>query len=230
MPDLAHVACFFIYQQKVDLGRRSQDTEDTMGALLKFSRAIDWLNAQVGKYAIWLIMGSTVISALNAVVRYTFNTSSNGLLEIQWYLFAWSFLIAAGFTLLHREHVRIDVINSRLSKKKQIWIDILGFAFFLTPVCLLVLYYGVPMLMQKYASGEMSGNPGGLIRWPVWLAIPVGFTLLMLQGWSELIKRVAFLTGHGPDPTVKADEKSAEEELAEILRQRESSQAAPVSR
>jgi len=230
MPDLAHVACFFIYQQKVDLGRRSQDTEDTMGALLKFSRAIDWLNAQVGKYAIWLIMGSTVISAINAVVRYTFNTSSNGLLEIQWYLFAWSFLIAAGFTLLHREHVRIDVINSRLSKKKQIWIDILGFAFFLTPVCLLVLYYGVPMLMQKYASGEMSGNPGGLIRWPVWLAIPVGFTLLMLQGWSELIKRVAFLTGHGPDPTVKAGEKSAEEELAEILRQRESSQAAPVSR
>lgn len=230
MPDLAHVACFFIYQQKVDLGRRSQDTEETMGALLKFSRAIDWLNAQVGKYAIWLIMGSTVVSALNAVVRYTFNTSSNGLLEIQWYLFAWSFLIAAGFTLLHREHVRIDVINSRLSKKKQIWIDILGFAFFLTPVCLLVLYYGVPMLMQKYASGEMSGNPGGLIRWPVWLAIPVGFTLLMLQGWSELIKRVAFLTGHGPDPTVKAGEKSAEEELAEILRQRESSQAAPVSR
>lgn len=201
-----------------------------MGALLKFSRAIDWLNAQVGKYAIWLIMGSTVVSALNAVVRYTFNTSSNGLLEIQWYLFAWSFLIAAGFTLLHREHVRIDVINSRLSKKKQIWIDILGFAFFLTPVCLLVLYYGVPMLMQKYASGEMSGNPGGLIRWPVWLAIPVGFTLLMLQGWSELIKRVAFLTGHGPDPTVKAGEKSAEEELAEILRQRESSKAAPVSR
>lgn len=230
MPDLAHVACFFIYQQKVDLGRRSQDTEETMGALLKFSRAIDWLNAQVGKYAIWLIMGSTVVSALNAVVRYTFNTSSNGLLEIQWYLFAWSFLIAAGFTLLHREHVRIDVINSRLSKKKQIWIDILGFAFFLTPVCLLVLYYGVPMLMQKYASGEMSGNPGGLIRWPVWLAIPVGFTLLMLQGWSELIKRVAFLTGHGPDPTVKAGEKSAEEELAEILRQRESSKAAPVSR
>ncbi len=193
-----------------------------MGALLKFSRAIDWLNAQVGKYAIWLIMGSTVISAINALVRYTFNTSSNAFLEIQWYLFAWSFLIAAGFTLLHREHVRIDVINSRLSKKKQIWIDILGFAFFLTPVCLLVLSYCIPVLVQKYTSGEMSGNPGGLIRWPVWLAIPFGFTLLMLQGWSELIKRVAFLRGEGPDPTVKAGEKSAEEELAELLRQRES--------
>lgn len=201
----------------------------TMGALLKFSRAIDWLNAQVGKYAIWLIMGSTLISALNAVVRYTFNTSSNAMLEIQWYLFAWSFLIAAAFTLLNREHVRIDVINSRLSKKTQMWIDILGFAFFLTPVCLLVLDFCIPMLIQKYQSGEMSGNPGGLIRWPVWLAIPVGFTLLMLQGWSELIKRVAFLRGQGPDPTLKAGEKSAEEELAEILRQREASKTEATS-
>jgi TRAP-type mannitol/chloroaromatic compound transport system permease small subunit len=200
-----------------------------MGALLKLSRAIDGLNAWIGRYAIWLIMGSTVISAVNALVRYTFNTSSNAFLEIQWYLFAWSFLIAAGFTLLNREHVRIDVINSRLSKKAQIWIDILGFAFFLTPVCLLVLYYGTPILMDKYTSGEMSGNPGGLIRWPVWLAIPVGFTLLMLQGWSELIKRVAFLTGRGPDPTIKAGEKSAEEELAEILSKRESATGAPLS-
>jgi len=200
-----------------------------MGALLQFSRAIDWLNAQVGKYAIWLIMGSTLISALNAVVRYTFNTSSNAMLEIQWYLFAWSFLIAAAFTLLNREHVRIDVINSRLSKKTQMWIDILGFAFFLTPVCLLVLDFCIPMLIQKYQSGEMSGNPGGLIRWPVWLAIPVGFTLLMLQGWSELIKRVAFLRGQGPDPTLKAGEKSAEEELAEILRQREASKTEATS-
>ena len=108
--------------------------------MLKLSRAIDWLNAQVGKYAIWLILAATVISALNAVVRKIFNTSSNAFLEVQWYLFAWSFLIAAGFTLLHREHVRIDVINSRLSKRKQVWIDIIGFAFFLTPLCLTVLY------------------------------------------------------------------------------------------
>lgn len=200
-----------------------------MGVLLNFSRAVDRLNAWVGKYAIWLILGSTVISAVNALVRYTFNTSSNAFLEIQWYLFAWSFLVAAGFTLLHREHVRIDVINSHLSKKAQIWIDIIGFAFFLTPVCLLVLYYGIPLLMEKYSSGEMSGNPGGLIRWPVWLAIPVGFTLLMLQGWSELIKRVAFITGHGPDPTIKAGEKSAEEELAEILSQRQSAKISPGS-
>lgn len=196
-----------------------------MQGLLKLARAIDWFNAQIGKVVIWLIMASTVISALNALVRYIFNTSSNAFLEVQWYLFAWSFLVAAGFTLLNREHVRIDVINSRLSKRTQIWIDILGFAFFLTPLCLLVLYYTVPMTMQQYTSGEMSGNPGGLIRWPVWLALPVGFTLLMIQGWSELIKRIAFLTGDGPDPTIKAEEKSAEEELAEVLRQRAAQEA-----
>jgi TRAP-type mannitol/chloroaromatic compound transport system permease small subunit len=191
-----------------------------MQGLMKLSRAIDWLNAQVGKYAIWIILASTVISTLNAVVRKVFNTSSNAYLEVQWYLFAWSFLIAAGFTLLNREHVRIDVLNSRLSKRTQMWIDILGFALFLTPLCVVVLYYTVPMLISQYQSGEMSGNSGGLIRWPVWLALPVGFTLLLLQGWSELIKRVAFLRGVGPDPTLKAGEKSAEEELAEVLRER----------
>jgi TRAP-type mannitol/chloroaromatic compound transport system permease small subunit len=201
-----------------------------MQGLVKLSRAIDWLNAQVGKYVIWLILASTAISAINAIVRKVFNTSSNAYLEVQWYLFAWSFLVAAGFTLLNREHVRIDVVNSRLPKKAQIWIDIIGFALFLTPLCLLVLYYTIPMTIQQYQSGEMSGNPGGLIRWPVWLALPVGFTLLMIQGWSELIKRIAFLRGEGPDPTVKVGEKSAEEELAEILRERETAKAgAPAS-
>ncbi|TPG20700.1 TRAP transporter small permease subunit [Variovorax guangxiensis] len=191
-----------------------------MQGLMKLSRAIDWLNAQVGKYAIWIILASTAISAVNAVVRKAFNTSSNAYLEVQWYLFAWSFLIAAGFTLLNREHVRIDVLNSRLSKRTQMWIDILGFAAFLTPLCIVVLYYTIPMTFSMHQTGEMSGNPGGLIRWPVWLALPVGFTLLLLQGWSELIKRVAFLRGVGPDPTVKLGEKTAEEELAEVLRER----------
>ncbi|MFD1709971.1 TRAP transporter small permease subunit [Ottowia sp. GY511] len=189
-----------------------------MQALLKLSRAIDWLNAQVGKYVIWLIFAATVISALNAIVRKAFNYSSNGFLEVQWYLFAWSFLVAAGYTLLQREHVRIDVLNSRLPKKAQVWIDIIGFAFFLTPLCLMVLYMGVPMVIEKYQSGEMSGNPGGLIRWPVWLALPIGFFLLMLQGWSELIKRIAFLRGVGPDPMGRLSDQSAEEELAEALR------------
>jgi len=198
-----------------------------MSALLKFSRAIDWLNSFVGKWSIWLILASTLISAGNAVVRKVFDTSSNAYLEAQWYLFAWSFMIAAGFTLLQREHVRIDVLNSRLSKRKQIWIDIFGFAAFLTPVCLVALYFTIPMLIQKYQTGEMSGNVGGLIRWPVWLAMPLGFGLLLLQGWSELIKRVAFLTGDGPDPTVKPGEKTAEEELAEVLRER-NEQAGPA--
>ena len=200
-----------------------------MHALLKFSSAVDWLNRQVGKHAIWLILAATAISAINAIVRKVFNTSSNAYLEVQWYLFAWPFLIAAGYTRHNREHVRLDAVNSRLSKRTQMWIDIVGFALFLTPLCLLVLYYTVPMTVQQFQTGELSGNPGGLIRWPVWLALPVGFTLLLLQGWSELIKRIAFLTGDGPDPTLKAGEKSAEEELAEILRLRtEQEQAAAV--
>ena len=189
-----------------------------MQALLKLSRAIDGLNAFVGKYVIWLIFAATAVSAINALVRKIFGVSSNAFLEAQWYLYAWSFLAAAGFTLLHREHVRIDVINSRLSKKTQVWIDIVGFAFFLTPLCLTILWLSTPVAIQMYQSGEVSGNPGGLIRWPVWAAIPVGITLLMLQGWSELIKRIAFLTGNGPDPMGKLQDKSAEEELAEALR------------
>ena len=189
-----------------------------MQALLALSRAIDRLNAFVGKYAIWLIFASTFISAANAIIRKVFDYSSNGFLEVQWYLFAWSFLIAAGFTLLHREHVRIDVVNSRLSKKTQVWIDILGFTCFLLPLCITILYLSTPVFLQMYHSGEVSGNPGGLIRWPVWLAIPVGITLLMLQGISELIKRIALLTGDGPDPMGKITDKSAEEELAEALR------------
>ena len=200
-----------------------------MQALLRLSRGIDAINAFVGKYVIWLIFASTVISALNAVVRKAFNYSSNGFLEVQWYLFAWSFLVAAGYTLLHREHVRIDVLNSRLSKRTQVWIDIIGFALFLTPLCIMVLYMGIPMLISKYQSGEISGNPGGLIRWPVWAALPVGFGLLMLQGWSELIKRIAFLRGLGPDPMGRLTDKSAEEELAEALRRETSPDAAPAA-
>ena len=197
-----------------------------MHALLQLSRAIDRLNAFVGKYAIWLIFGATVISAVNAVIRKAFNYSSNGFLEVQWYLFAWSFLIAAGYTLLKREHVRIDVLNSHLPRKVRLAIEILGLTFFLTPMCIMVLFFTVPLTIQMFESGEMSNNPGGLIRWPVWLALPVGFTLLLLQGWSELIKCLAFVTGQGPDPLVKADEPSGEQALIEALRAAESSKTA----
>jgi TRAP-type mannitol/chloroaromatic compound transport system permease small subunit len=189
-----------------------------MQALLSFSRGIDWLNERVGRAVIWLILASTVISGLNAVVRKAFNYSSNGFLEVQWYLFAAAFLLAAGYTLLHREHVRVDVVSSRFSKRTQIWLDVVGFTFFLTPVCLAVLWFAFPFFLQGYQSGEMSSNAGGLIRWPVYLMMPLGFGLLLLQGWSELIKRIAFLKGLIPDPTVKPDEKTAEEELAESIR------------
>ena len=188
-----------------------------MRVLLKFSNAVDWLNRQIGKYAIWLILASTVISGVNALVRKIFNFSSNAFLEVQWYLFAAAFLLAAGYTLLNNEHVKIDVIYSKFSRTKQIWIDIIGFTFFLTPVCLAVLWYSMPFFLKGYHSGEMSNNAGGLIRWPVYALMPIGFTLLMLQGWSELIKRFAFLQGLIEDPAIKRDEKSAEEELAESI-------------
>ncbi|NMM06161.1 TRAP transporter small permease subunit [Polaromonas sp.] len=196
-----------------------------MRALLKFSNAVDWLNTQIGKYVIWLILASTVISGVNAVVRKVFNMSSNAYLEVQWYFFAASFLIAAGYTLLNNEHVRIDVISSRLSKRGQVWIDIIGFSFFLTPICLVVLWYGIPFFLQGWQSGETSSNAGGLIRWPVYAMIPIGFTLLMLQGWSELIKRIAFLNGLIDDPSLKREEKTAEEELAEAIRRLAASKA-----
>ena len=188
-----------------------------MRALLKFSNAVDWLNAQIGKYVIWLILASTVISGVNAVVRKVFNMSSNAFLEIQWYLFAGAFLLAAGYTLLQGEHVKIDVVSSRFSKRTQIWLDVVGFTLFLTPLCLTILYYAIPFFLRGWHSGEMSSNAGGLIRWPVYAMIPLGFGLLLLQGLSELIKRIAFLMGLIEDPTAKKVEKSAEEELAEAI-------------
>jgi TRAP-type mannitol/chloroaromatic compound transport system permease small subunit len=192
-----------------------------MQALLKLSRAIDALNAFVGRYVIWLILAATVISGVNAVIRKAFNYSSNAFLEVQWYFFAASFLLAAGYTLLEKEHVKVDVINAKLSLRTRVWIDVFGFAFFLTPVCLLVLYYGVPFFLQALESGEMSSNAGGLIRWPVYLMMPLGFGLLLVQGISEFIKRIAFLRGLIDDPTVKILEKTPEEELAEAIRKAE---------
>jgi TRAP-type mannitol/chloroaromatic compound transport system permease small subunit len=188
-----------------------------MRALLKFSNAVDWLNSLVGRYVIWLILASTVISGVNAAVRKAFNMSSNAYLEVQWYLFAASFLLAAGYTLLQGEHVRIDVIAGRLSKRAQIWIDVFGFVVFLTPLCIAILWFSIPFFIKGFNSGEMSNNAGGLIRWPVFLMMPLGFALLLLQGWSELIKRIAYLQGLIDDPTLKKVAKTAEEELAEEI-------------
>lgn len=189
-----------------------------MSALLKLSGLIDGLNRWIGRWVIWLVLASTVISGVNAIVRKVFNTSSNAFLEVQWYLFAASFMLAAGYTLLNNEHVRIDVVVGRFSKRTQMWVDVFGFVVFLMPLCIAALYYGVPWFLQAFHSGEVSSNAGGLIRWPVYLMLPLGFTLLLLQGVSELIKRLAFLQGLIPDPTRKEGDKSAEEELAEAIR------------
>ncbi|TDP74866.1 TRAP transporter small permease subunit [Roseateles toxinivorans] len=190
-----------------------------MSPLLKLSALIDGLNRFIGRWVIWLVLASTVISAVNAIVRKVFNYSSNAFLEVQWYLFAASFLLAAGYTLLNNEHVRIDVIVGRFSKRVQMWVDVFGFVVFLMPVCLTILYLGIPFFLQGYHSNEMSSNAGGLILWPVYALIPLGFGLLMLQGISELIKRLAFLQGLIEDPTKKAVAMTAEEELAEAIRQ-----------
>jgi TRAP-type mannitol/chloroaromatic compound transport system permease small subunit len=189
-----------------------------VSALLKLSGLIDGLNRFVGRWVIWLILASTAISAINAVIRKAFNYSSNAFLEVQWYLFAASFMLAAGYTLLNNEHVRIDVVVGRFSKRVQTWIDVFGFTVFLLPLCGVVLYLGVPFFLQGLRSGEMSSNAGGLIMWPAYLMIPMGFSLLLLQGISELIKRIAFLAGLIDDPTKKAETKTAEEELAEAIR------------
>jgi TRAP-type mannitol/chloroaromatic compound transport system permease small subunit len=200
-----------------------------MHALLKISRAVDWLNTQIGKHVIWLILASTVISAVNAAVRKAFNVSSNAYLEVQWYLFAASFLLASAYTLLNGEHVKIDVIYSRWSKRVQIWIDVLGFTFFLLPFCAAVLWFSVPFFLQGYRSNELSPSAGGLILWPVYAMMPLGFALLFLQGFSELIKRIAFLLGLIPDPTLKKIEKTAEEELAEAIQKLAEEKAAKAN-
>jgi len=189
--------------------------------LLSLSRLIDRASDLIGRYVYWLVLATVLISAANAVVRKVFNYSSNGLLEIQWYLFSTIFLFLAGYTLLRNEHVRIDVIAGRLSRRTQAWIDIFGTLFFLLPMALLLMWLSWPVFTESLRRGEVSTNAGGLIIWPARLLVPIGFGLLALQGVSELIKRIAFLRGLIPDPTEKHVEKSAEEELAQdILRSR----------
>lgn len=188
-----------------------------MQALLKFSSWVDWLNTKVGRLTMWLILLTTLISAGNAIVRKTFNVSSNGLLEIQWYLFAAVFMLGAGYGLLKNSHVRIDFISTKLSDRARNWIDVLGIVLVLVPFCLISIWLGWPFFLQAWDSGEMSQNAGGLIRWPAYALIPLGFGLLLLQGLSELVKRVAFLTGDGPDSIGAEASKSDDEREMEEL-------------
>ena len=185
-----------------------------MNALLKLSRLIDGMTERVGKAATWLVLLVVLISAGNALMRYTINYSSNSLLEIQWYLFGMIFLCCAGYTLLRNEHVRIDLISAKFSKRGQTWIDIFGIIFFLMPMAFAIMILSWPVFINALQSSEMSNSSGGLIVWPARLMIPAGFLLLILQGCSELIKRIGFLQGLCPDPTEKIKKLSAEEELA----------------
>jgi TRAP-type mannitol/chloroaromatic compound transport system permease small subunit len=186
--------------------------------LLRLSGLIDALNERVGHLSYWLILVMVLVSAGNASVRYAFDRSSNAWLEIQWYLFSAVFLLGAGYTLLHNQHVRIDVISGRLSKRARAWIDILGTLFFLLPMAIAIMWMSWPVFVQAFELHEESSNAGGLIVWPARLLVPVGFLLLVLQGISELIKRVAFVRGLIPDPSEKDEGPSAEEQLAEALR------------
>jgi len=192
-----------------------------MHALLSLSKKIDALSEWVGRWVAWLLLFAVLISAANAVVRKAFNMSSNGFLEIQWYLFAATFLLASGYTLLRQEHVKIDVVSGRFSKRTQVWIDIIGICVFLFPFVIVIIKLAMPLVINAYVTQEVSSNAGGLIRWPVFALLPLGLLLLGIQAVSELIKRIAFLQGLIPDPTKKQGSKTPEEELAEFLLQKE---------
>jgi TRAP-type mannitol/chloroaromatic compound transport system permease small subunit len=189
-----------------------------MNVLLRISRLIDALNERVGRTVYWLVLAAVIISAANAIIRKVFNYSSNSFLEAQWYLFSAVFMLCAGYTLLRNEHVRIDVIVGRLSRRAQAWIDVLGTLFFLLPMALVFIYLSWPVFVRTWVHEEMSGSAGGLAIWPARLIVPIGFSLLALQGFSELVKRIGFLRGVAPDPVEVLHGRSAELELAEDIR------------
>lgn len=163
--------------------------------LMAISRAIDGLNDRIAAVVAWALLAAVLVCAVNALVRYSFNFSSNAWLEIQWYLFAAVFMLAAPHTLRRDEHVRIDVVVGRFSRRTQVWIDLAGFFLFLLPISFVILYYGIPFGLESLRSGEMSSNAGGLIVWPAKILVPFGFALMILQGVSEIIKRIEYLRG-----------------------------------
>lgn len=187
-----------------------------MSFLLSLSRFIDALNEKVGSLVSWALLVSVLICTGNAVIRYALHTSSNAWLEIQWYLFSAIFLLAAAYTLRRGEHVRIDVVVSRFSKRTQVWIEVFGFLTFLLPITLIILYYAIPYAWGSLQSQEMSSNAGGLIVWPAKMLIPAGFLLLILQGFSELIKRIAYLQGKLDASAFEKQATTPQEEIEAI--------------
>ena len=189
-----------------------------MKSLLRMAHGIDALNELVGRWVYWLVLIVVLESAGNAIVRKLFNSSSNALLEMQWYLFSAVFLLCAGWTLLRNEHVRIDIIQGRLSARAQAWIDVFGTLFFLMPMVGIFIWLSIPWFLRTYQEHEISGSAGGLVLWPARILVPIGFALLALQSVSELVKRIAFLAGKGPDPILRHDAHAAEQELVDEIR------------
>jgi len=177
-----------------------------LNALLALARLIDALTERLGRLAIWLVLIATLISAGNALSRYLLGESSNAWLEIQWYLFGGMFLLAAGYTLKHNGHVRIDIFYNRFGPRGQAWIDLAGGLLFLLPMALLLMWLSWPMFYEAWITHEMSPDAGGLVRWPVKLLLPAGFALLALQGVAEVIKRIGVLSGHLVLPHEKPEE------------------------
>jgi TRAP-type mannitol/chloroaromatic compound transport system permease small subunit len=167
-----------------------------MNLLLRFSTLIDTMNEKIGVICNWLVLVACVVSAGNAMVRYAYDYSSNSWLEVQWYMFAVIVMFGAAYTLKRNEHVRVDIFYMTLTRRGQLWIDILGALVFLLPTCIILAWLSWPFFEQSFATNEHSSNAGGLLRWPIKLVLPVGFALLALQGLSELIKRVAFLNDY----------------------------------
>lgn len=203
-----------------------------MQALLAFSRGVDWFTERIGRSVYWLLLAAVIISTVNAIVRKSFNLSSNAYLEAQWYLFAAMFMLGAGYVFLHDQHVRIDVLSSKLSRRAQVWIDVVGIVVFLLPLCVFVVRTSLPSVMMAWETQEVSANPGGLIRWPLYALVPIGFSLLALQSLSELFKRIGFLTGAGPDPHAKPEATGEEillEELKHEVEEREAKEAAAAA-
>ncbi len=166
-----------------------------MAILLRFSSLVDRLSEIIGKFSGYLVLLCCLVSAGNALIRYTFNISSNGWLEIQWYMFAFIVLMGAAHTLRLNEHVRVDLVYGAVSERKRLWIDVIGLIVFLLPACVYLAWICWPFFWLSWVQGEGSSNAGGLIRWPVKFVIFAGFALLVLQGLSELIKRIAALMG-----------------------------------
>ena len=169
-----------------------------MRAMLGFSRGVDAMNEFIGRIADWLVLSACLISAGNAVVRYGFSLSSNAWLEVQWYLFAGTVMLGAAYTLKRNEHVRVDLVYGSVGQRARLWIDVFGILLFLLPAMVLLAWMTWPFFVESWIRNEGSPNSGGLLRWPVKLLLPIGFTLVTLQGLSELVKRIAALAGIEP--------------------------------